>query len=233
MLCGLWRVLVVTVGISDTEVKCPTILLLGIFRSFHLLWLFVCFLLFRLLEFKVGGVFLQSNDRGKFFPIFAICLGYEALVIIASGNISYFSQLYDDDLDRRRVLSFKADANNSVLFGSGGFSDQMATLGKSRGPPLDGMKRKEGETIKEESETKPEAENGGRDLAILRSTFSLDAVKGLLATHPIAYFHHYRHLSAEEFHKDQILRTEWNLLATAKLPRENFLEVVAAVEHKK
>ncbi|XP_022590481.2 gamma-glutamyl hydrolase [Cyclospora cayetanensis] len=196
---------------------------------------------------------LESNASGRFFPIVGICLGYEALVVVASGNVGYFSQQTEDDLDRRRVLTFTPEASASVLFGSGSFpasknSEQQNSIQRSvgvlkspedrRGPlrnrAMEGSMEDEGKTDEGSDELlghiDPQQEE--HDLAALRSSFSVKAVRHLLASHPIAYFHHYRNLSVKEFRQDDKLQREWLLTATAKLPRESTAEIVAAIEHK-
>lgn len=199
---------------------------------------------------------LQSNEAGKFFPIVGICLGFEALVIVASGNLNYFKREFTEDLDRRRALSFTEETESSVLFGWGVFPGDGKKNEPSPRKDLGGRRRKNAEIqvpapaedLKSETNSKneAEAENNKKnsetqvpdrvadaaDLATLRSTFAVDRIRQLLGMQPIAYFHHFKLLSTDEFHNDEKLKKEWRLTATAKIPEENKLEIVAAVEHR-
>lgn len=200
---------------------------------------------------------LQSNEAGKFFPIVGICLGFEALVIVASGNLNYFKREFTEDLDRRRELSFTEEAENSVLFGWGVFPGDEKTKKEPSSREDPGAKERKSaeiqvaapaEDLKRESSSKNETEAEkneknseiqvpdpvaqAADLATLRSTFAVDRIRQLLGKQPIAYFHHFKLLSTDEFHNDEKLKKEWRLTATAKIPEENKLEIVAAVEHR-
>ncbi|KAL8269494.1 hypothetical protein Esti_006580 [Eimeria stiedai] len=193
----------------------------------------------------------ESNDKGSFFPIFAICLGFEALMIIGSGNTNYFTRMDDNNLDRRRVLTFSREAKDSILFGTADFNERMQTTSglalqeaekETRGAPWEGpplsSQQEDGESGRGGAPggpgcIQPEEDSGPVGLEALRSVFAVEEVKRLLSTHPIAYFHHHRHISLEEFRADANLTKDFLLLSTAELPSEQPIEIVAAVEHKR
>ncbi|KAL8426735.1 hypothetical protein Efla_002249 [Eimeria flavescens] len=173
----------------------------------------------------------EANDRGQFFPIFAICLGFEALVVVASNNTDYFTKMENGNLDRRRVLTFKEEAEQSVLFGNGTLHPQHQQ--QQHQETVTTAAAAAAAAAAEEDED-DEREEGPMDITTLRSVFSVPEVKKLLATHPIAYFHHQRHIKVDEFEKDNSLLNNWRLLASALLPGEKQqVEIVAAIEHKK
>ncbi|CAL8463735.1 g3269 [Coccomyxa elongata] len=58
----------------------------------------------------------EANDKGDYFPILAICLGFETLAIIASGNVTILGS-YDSE-DTAAPLYFTEKAKNSRFFGS-------------------------------------------------------------------------------------------------------------------
>ncbi|KAK9917047.1 hypothetical protein WJX75_000290 [Coccomyxa subellipsoidea] len=58
----------------------------------------------------------EANDNGDYFPIFAICLGFETLAVIASGNTSILGS-YDSE-DTAAPLYFTEKALGSRFFGS-------------------------------------------------------------------------------------------------------------------
>ncbi|KAL8453681.1 hypothetical protein Emag_001726 [Eimeria magna] len=197
-------------------------------------------------------------------------LAQEALLIIASGNTNYFTRMDDNNLDRRRVLTFSEESQDSVLFGNADFKQRMQTSGlaseesekketseggpggpspsfrqeqkvKTVGPPggplggpLEGPSGGPGGGPPGgPSFFQAEEDSGPIGLEALRSVFNVKTVKEMLATHPIAYFHHYRHMSIGEFKEDANLSRDWILLSSAKLPSEQATEIVAAVEHKR
>ncbi|PHJ24093.1 gamma-glutamyl hydrolase [Cystoisospora suis] len=64
---------------------------------------------------------VEANDSGRYFPIMAICLGFESMLTWASGRFDYFSVDDYRNLDRTRRLSLQENAYSSRLFGNPGF----------------------------------------------------------------------------------------------------------------
>lgn len=154
-------------------------------------------------------------------------------MIAASGNLNYFTKEHDFDLDRRRLLTFQPQADATVIYGNGvyahSFSGEISPENEEETEKREDIFVSKEKKIEKEAKTVFE-ENG--DLATLRKNFSVKEIRSILETHPVAYFHHYRHLTLNEFQQDKSLTQDWNLIATAKLPGETPIEIVAAVEHK-
>ncbi|KFH14192.1 gamma-glutamyl hydrolase [Toxoplasma gondii MAS] len=92
--------------------------------------------------YRATRLFLQwakeANDAGRYFPVFGICLGFEAMMIWGSeGRFDYFSVDDYRNLDRARPLKLLPGALQSRLFGGPGFPSE-----KEAHPPAMASKSK-------------------------------------------------------------------------------------------
>ncbi|KEP65085.1 UNVERIFIED_CONTAM: gamma-glutamyl hydrolase [Hammondia hammondi] len=83
--------------------------------------------------YRATSLFLQwakeANDAGHYFPVFGICLGFEAMMIWGSeGRFDYFSVDDYRNLDRARPLKLLPGALQSRLFGGPGFPSKKGRL---------------------------------------------------------------------------------------------------------
>ncbi|PFH36463.1 gamma-glutamyl hydrolase [Besnoitia besnoiti] len=69
----------------------------------------------------------EANDSGRYFPVFGICLGFEAMLIWGSGGrFDYFTTDDYRNLDRSRRLTLLPGALEARFFGGRGFSSSEA-----------------------------------------------------------------------------------------------------------
>lgn len=52
---------------------------------------------------------IEANDRGSYFPVYGVCLGFETLAIVASGNHSILSQFDAENLPSPLFLTDSAE----------------------------------------------------------------------------------------------------------------------------